>query len=66
MPKEMWIALVAVVVELVLYFAAKYLSPELAEDIKFVIGVLQPFVLALIAWVFAERVAKFIRSALGK
>ena len=62
MTEELWIALVDVVVGLVLYFGAKYLAPELAKDVVFVVGILQPFVLALIARSFAQRVAGFVRG----
>ena len=66
MTEELWIALVDVVVGLALYFGAKYLAPEFAKDMTFVIGILQPFVLALIARAFAARVAGFVRSTLRR
>ena len=62
MTEELWIALVDVVVGLVLYFGAKYLTPELSGDVTFVIGILQPFVLALIARAFVARAAGFVRG----
>lgn len=57
MTKELWIALVDVVVGLAIYYAAKYFAPEIAEDVKFAIALLQPFVLAIIARLYAETLA---------
>jgi hypothetical protein len=42
------------VVSLVLYFAAKYAGPSLAEDIKMVIGLLQLPVTAIIVAISVE------------
>ncbi len=42
------------VVSLVLYFAAKYASPSLAEDVKMVIGLLQLPVTAIIVAISVE------------
>ena len=46
-----------VVIQLVLYFVAKYATPALAEDIVFVIGVQQPVWVALIAAIAHEDAA---------
>lgn len=64
MSKEFWIAVVDVVVGLLVYFLTKYLAPELADDALFVIGMLQPLVLALIAYFFADRLAERIAARL--
>ena len=42
------------VVSLVLYFAAKYAGPSLAEDVKMVIGLLQLPVTAIIVAISVE------------
>ncbi len=42
------------VVSLVLYFAAKYASPSLAEDVKMVIGLLQLPVTVIIVAIAVE------------
>ena len=57
MTRELWIALLDLVASLLVYFGAKYFAPEIADDIKFVIGLLQPFVLAVIARLYAETLA---------
>ena len=57
MTRELWIALVDLFVSLVVYFVAKYAAPAIAEDVKFVIGLLQPLVLAIIARLYAETLA---------
>ena len=57
MTRELWIALADLFVSLLVYFVAKYAAPEIAEDVKFVIGLLQPFVLAIIARLYAETLA---------
>jgi len=45
------------VISLVLYFGAKYLAPEIADDMKFVIAAIQPVFIALIAGIAAEDAA---------
>ena len=57
MTRELWIALADIVGSLVVYFSAKYLAPEIADDVAMVIQVAQPFVLAIIARVYAETLA---------
>ena len=64
MTKELWIAVVDIVASLAVYFAAKYLAPEIADDVAMVIQVLQPFVLAVIARVYAEALAVKISARL--
>jgi len=64
MTRELWIGLIDVVAGLAIYFAAKYLTPDIAEDVKFTIGLLQPFVLAAIAKFYGETVATRIAAKL--
>jgi len=54
--KEFWIAVVDLVVSVALYFGAKYLAPEAFEDVKFLIGVLQPFVIMIIGVLVTAKV----------
>ncbi len=49
-----------------IYFTAKYLAPDIAEDVKFVIGLAQPFVLAVIARVYAETLAVKISARMAR
>ncbi len=54
--KELWTTIITAIVALILYFAAKYLSPEAAADVKFVIETLLPLILALIAISTVQKV----------
>jgi hypothetical protein len=62
--KELLIALVDLVVILVSYFAAQFLAPEWQEHVKVILVALQPFVLALIAHFYADRLAAGIAAKL--
>jgi len=46
------------VISLVLYFAARYLAPDIVGDIKFVIAALQPVVVVLINSIAKEDAAR--------
>ena len=51
--------LLDVVVSFVTYFVTKYVAPTLADDILFLLGGLQPVVLAVIAmWGLEDAAAK--------
>ena len=53
-----------VVVSFVVYFVTKYLAPAVADDVLFVVGGLQPVVLAVIVmWGVEDAAAK---GALGR
>lgn len=56
MDRELAVLLVDVVISIILFFGAKYLTPDLFEDVKFLVAVLQPIVLALIGKYLAEDV----------
>ena len=45
------------VISLILYFTGKYLAPAAADDIKVLIGALQPVFVAVIAGIFVEDYA---------
>lgn len=55
--RKFWTAIVDLVVSLVLYFAAKYADPGLAEDIKFLIVTIQPVFLLVIGGIAYEDAA---------
>ena len=52
--KEFYIAVASAGVELILYFAAKYLAPSIAADVEFIVKVTAPIILVLIG-TFAAR-----------
>jgi hypothetical protein len=64
MTRELWIALIDIGGSMAIYF--KYLAPDIAEDVKFVIGLAQPFVLAVIARVYAETLAVKISARMAR
>jgi predicted membrane protein len=53
-----WLMVWDVVISLVLYFVVKYAAPDLATDVKFVIGALQLPIVTLIAAYTHENVAE--------
>jgi hypothetical protein len=55
--RKFWIMITDVVVSLVTYFAGKYINPEAAKDILFLIGALQPAVLLVIGSIAVQNVA---------
>jgi len=64
MTKELAIVLVDIVVALVGHFGAKYLAPDIHEDVIFVIGVAQPAVLLWIGYLYANRKVREVRAAI--
>lgn len=55
--------LVDLVVSLATFFITKYAAPDLAKDVLFVIGSLQPVVIAMIASVAVEDAAAYKAGA---
>jgi hypothetical protein len=53
--------LVNVVVSVVTYFVTKYAAPELAKDVLFLIGAMQPVVIAVIVSITVQNV-EYIKS----
>lgn len=47
--RKFLVLLLDTVVSIVLYFGARYLAPEVFEEMKFLIGAMQPVFVALIA-----------------
>lgn len=54
--RKFWIMVTDVIVSLVTYFVGKYLNPEAAKDILFLIGALQPVILLVIASIAIQNV----------
>jgi hypothetical protein len=52
-------ALVDVVLSLALYFVSKYAAPGVAEDVKFLIGAIQPVFLLVIGMIAVEDAAAY-------
>ena len=55
--RKFWRAILDLLVSLTLFFTAKYLAPEFAEDVKFVIAAIQPVFIMLIAGIAWEDAA---------
>jgi hypothetical protein len=60
--REFWIAVVDLVVGLLAYFGSKYLAPGIFEDVQFVIALMQPFVLMIIALLLGDELVRKIRA----
>jgi hypothetical protein len=52
--RKFWLMVTDLVVSLTLFFVGKYTSPELFEDIKFVIAALQPVIITVIGAIAYE------------
>jgi hypothetical protein len=61
--RKFWLLILDTVVSLVLYFVGKYTAPTIMEDVKFLVLMLQPVFIAVIAAIAYEDVANapFIR-----
>ena len=55
--RKFWLMIVDVVVSVASYFVVKYVAPEAAKDVMFLIGALQPVVIALIVGIAHEDAA---------
>jgi len=54
---KFWLLVLDTIISLTLYFTAKYLAPELADDVKFLIAALQPVFVAIILAILGEDAA---------
>jgi len=55
--RKFWIMITDTVVSIAVYFVAKYLNPLAAEDVLWMIGLLQPVIIALITGIAIEDAA---------
>ncbi len=55
--RKFWLMIFDLVVSLTLYFVGKYAAPEVAGDIKYLIGVIQVPIIALIGAIAGEDAA---------
>ncbi len=60
--RKFWIMTADIVVSMVTYFVTRYAAPDMAKDILFLIGSIQPVVLAVIAAITVQNV-EGIRNA---
>ncbi len=54
--RKFWLMVVNVIVSLITYFVTKYVNPEAAKDVLFLIGALQPVVIAVIASITVQNI----------
>ena len=54
--RKFWLAVSDVVVSLTTYFVGKYLNPESAKDLLFLIGSLQPVILLVIGSITVQNI----------
>lgn len=55
--RKFWLMVVDVVLSIITYFVSKYVAPGLGDDILWLIGSLQPVVIALIVGITVEDAA---------
>ena len=55
--RKFWLMIIDLVVSLATYFVTRYAAPEVAQDVLFLIGALQPVVIAVIASITVQNVA---------
>lgn len=52
--RKFWLMILDLVISLALYFVAKYAAAPVAEDVKWVIGLIQPIFIAIISAIAYE------------
>lgn len=60
--KAFWTAIVDLVVSVIMWFGAKYLTPDLFEDAKFLVVALQPIAALVIAHYATAPVKEEVES----
>lgn len=61
--RKFWLLILDTVISISLYFIGRYSSPELAEDMKFLIASLQPIFVTVIIGIFSEDNAQVKASS---
>lgn len=61
--RKFWLLILNVFVSLVLYFVGKYAAPGIFDDVKVVIGLIQPVFVAIIIAIAVEDAANMRASA---
>lgn len=54
---KFWLAVLDVVISAILYFVGKYSQPDLFDDLKFVIALIQPIIVTIIVGLFQTQQA---------
>lgn len=54
--RKFWLMIVDLVVSVSTYFITKYVSPEAAKDVLFLIGVMQPVVITVVVSITVQNV----------
>lgn len=57
--RKFWLAILDIVISTATYFITKYVAPEVAEDILWLIAAWQPVVIMLIAGIAIEDKRKY-------
>ena len=61
--RKFWIMIVDVIISTATYFVARYVSPEVGENIIWLIGAWQPVIYAVIAGIATEDAADAVAKA---
>jgi len=61
--RKFWIMIVDVIISTATYFVAHYVSPEVGENIIWLIGAWQPVIYAVIAGIATEDAADAVAKA---
>lgn len=64
MTKQLWTAIVAFIVNIVVYFGSKYFDPSIADDIKFVIEAANLLVAVLLLHFYGQDAVRVLRVAI--
>ena len=59
---KFWTAIVDLLASLIIYFAAKYAAPAVADDVIYFIAAMQPVFLLIIKGIYEEDKAKLNNS----
>ena len=62
--RKFWLMILDVVVSLSTYFVAKYVNPDTAKDVLYVVGLLQPVFVSVIIGIAMEDSAEKSNPAL--
>jgi hypothetical protein len=66
MTKQLWIAIITFVVNVILYFGSKYFDPSIAEDIKFVVNAANILVGVILLHFYGADAMLALKAAIQK
>ena len=64
--RKFWIMICDMVASIVIYFTTKYAAPELAKDILFLLGILQPVVVTVVVAITVQNVQHIKNKAFAE